>query len=135
MKRWLLLLCFATLVLTSCKKETWDFDYPKEQLCGGYWKATHASTSGGSGYWSTMRDLGEKYMIIFHDDGGYYSSGSFSASSSTHTWEAHGNTIDIYSSGTKIYSWTVESWGTGTTIEMKMTAGNSSIYYRFEKEN
>ena len=126
-------LCVSVLLLTSCQKETWDFNYPKDQLCSGYWKATHASLSGGNGYWSTMSSLNESLMLIFHEDGGYYSSGSFNASSSSHSWEAHGNTIDIYSGGTKLYTWTVESWEAGNIIEMKMTAGNSSLYYRFEK--
>lgn len=136
MKKWFLALLVGVIALTSCQKEeVWDFNYPKEQLCGGYWHATHASTSGGSGYWSSMSSLGESFMLIFHDDGSYYSSGSFNASSSTHTWEAHGNTIDIYSNGSKMYTWTVELWGTGSTIEMKMTAGSASLYYRFEKRN
>lgn len=126
-------ICVAMLSLTSCQKETWDFNYPKEQLCGGHWSATHASTTGGNGYWSSMSSLHESFMLIFHEDGKYFSSGSFNASSSTHSWDAHGNTIDIYSGKTKIYTWTVESWGSGSTIEMKMSSGNSSIYYRFEK--
>lgn len=135
MKKWLFAVVIGVMALTSCQKEEeWDFNYPKEQLCGGYWKATHASIYGGSGYWSTMSSLGESFMLIFHEDGAYYSSGSFDASSSTHTWEAHGNTIDIYNNGSKVYTWTVESWET-TIIEMKMTAGSSSLYYRFEKRD
>lgn len=134
MKKWLIILFVGVMALTSCTKEKkWDFNYPKEQLCGGSWSATHASLTGGSGYWSTMRSLNESLMLIFHEDGSYYSSGEYNASSKTHTWEAHGNTIDVYMNGSKMYTWTVESWGTGSTIEMKMTVGSSSIYYRFER--
>lgn len=127
-----IVLCVSAMSLTSCEKETWDFNYPKEQLCGGSWSATHSSATG-NGYWFTMSSLNESLWLKFYEDGTYYSRGAFNASSSTHSWDAHGNVIDVYSGKTKIYTWTVKSWGTGTTIEMKLSAGDASIYFRFQK--
>lgn len=130
MKKWLLALLVGVIALTSCQKEeVWDFNYPKEQLCGGWWEATHYSPSGTS--WTTMSSLGKYHELRFWEDGGFSSIGMFEASVSNHTWEAHGNKITIYMNGSPLQTYTVQSWN-GNNIELKMEVGSSVAYFKFE---
>ena len=128
-------LCVSVLLLTSCQKETWDFNYPKEQLCAGWWKATHYSSTGGS--WTSMSSLNRRLSIRFYDNGDYSSVGMFETSGSNeYTYLATGNRIDILMDGSKLYDFTVISW-TGTSTELKMVVNSSSgstAYFKFERE-
>lgn len=124
-----LTICIAALSLTSCLKETWDFNYPKEQLCAGWWGATYYSPNGSS--WTSLADLGEYNELRFWEDGDFSSIGMFEASAKTHTWEAHGNQIIIYMNNDKpLQTYTVQSWD-GRNIELKMDVGSSTAYFKY----
>ncbi|MBQ3580919.1 MAG: hypothetical protein II975_08035 [Bacteroidales bacterium] len=127
-------LMMIPLLLISCEKESWKFNYPKDQLCSGWWEAVDVSTDGSN--WTGMSVIEEQYSVRFYDDGSYSSLGSVlrTRSSDDYTYYATGNDIDILLDGERVYGFTVLSW-VGTSMETKMTVEGSSktIYYRFVK--
>lgn len=136
MKKKVLIILVAMMAMTSCQKETWDFNYPKEQLCGGWWRATHYSPSGNN--WTSMSSLGERLSVRFYENGDYSATGMFSTSGSgDYTYSAIGNKIDILMDGRKLYDYTVSTLS-GATMVLKMTVSSSSgtsiAYFKFERE-
>lgn len=127
------ILAIIAVSLSSCQKETWDFNYPKEQLCAGWWDATHYSSDGNT--WTRMSTLNRHLSIRFYEDGDYSSIGMFETrGSNNYTYSAEGNRIDILMDGRKLYDFTVMSWS-GTASELKMVVNggsNSTAYFKFE---
>ncbi len=129
----LFVLCLiASLAFNACQKgDTWDFNYPKEVLCGGTWQGSEYLLDGK---WIDItrpayKDL--QFSIRFNTDGTYYGTGYFGNGSGT--YDAHGKTIRTYVDGSLFYTYTVHSMeGNVAEITMSGKAG-SSLQFRVKK--
>ena len=123
-----------TLALSACEKaDLWDFDYPKDVLCGGTWSGYELKLKGE---WVDItrqeyKDL--QFTISFKTDGTYYGTGYFGTGSGT--YEAHGKTIKTYVDGEMLYIYTVKSMS-GDIAEITMTSPGSttSLEFRVKKK-
>ena len=126
-------LCFiACVAVCSCQKgDTWDFNYPKEVLCGGTWQGSEYYLDGK---WidittPAFKDL--QFTIKFNTDGTYYGTGYFGNGSGT--YDAHGNTIRTYVNGDLFYTYTVQSME-GNVAEITMSGkSGSSLRFKVKK--
>ena len=136
MKRTLNLFIFSIFImlgLSSCQEvDPWDFDYSKEDLCGGTWRGSEFFLDGK---WIDItrpeyRDL--QFTISFSTDGTYYGTGYFGNGSGT--YEAHGKTIKTYVEGKLFYTYTIHSLS-GNVAEITMTdSKGSSLKFRVKKQ-
>ena len=119
----------ALMLVTSCQKDEWNFDYPQDILCGGTRVGTAVRIDGSwiditSPLYSRLQ-----FTIRFNTDGTYYGTGYFGNGSGTYTLD--GKNIYTYVDSKPYYNYTVKSM-TGTEAELTMSnsSGSSTIDIR-----
>ena len=98
MKKVLMILLAAFVAASCCKTsqpETWEFDYPKEYLCGGAWSTTYYFLPNGSAALCSSPEHAYaeyRFTIKFNEDGSYRSTGFLGAGAGT--YKAYGKTVE-----------------------------------------
>lgn len=118
------LVALGCIFMNSCQKaDTWEFNYPKEVLCGGVWCSDAVKSNG---QWIDVTGAAFKnlqFTISFSTDGTYSGTGYFGTGKGT--YEAKGNVIKTYVDGELYYTYTVHSM-TGDVAELTMQGSTSS---------
>lgn len=98
MKKVLMILLAAIVAASCCKTPqpaVWEFDYPKEFLCGGTWATTFYFLPSGSAALCSSPEhaYGEyRFTIKFNEDGTYRSSGYLGDNNGT--YKARGKIVE-----------------------------------------
>lgn len=114
----LVLLCVATVSLTSCSKE----ENRIKKLIIGTWDATQVQNSSGD--WISIPSSRYSISMTFFDDGRYYGQSDYFGSGYG-TYDITNKTIKTYVDGKYMYTYRVNSISE-TNAEVTMTDDDSS---------